>query len=469
MQRRAGVPLGPLPCHEAAMIDTEPLRRLTEALLAAAARAGAAEADAVAVRAAATSVDVRNGALEQAERADGVEIGLRVLLNGRQACVSASETSERTMAEMAERAVAMAREAPVDDSLGLAPPELLADGTGVAALELEEAAAAEPSPAELQARAEAAEVAARAVPGISTAETASASFARRASWVSASNGFSAGYRRTTHALSVVAIAGEGTAMERDWAAEQRVWAADMPTPEEIGRLAGERTAARIGARRPPTGPVPILYDRRVAGSLIGHLISAINGAAIARGSSWLRDAMGEAVLPAGLSLTDDPHRPRFAASRPFDAEGLATAPRALVEDGVLRSWLLDLSTGRKLGLPSTAHAARGTASPPSPAPTNLTLTPGRESPEALIAQMGRGLVVTSLLGASVNPTTGDYSRGAAGFWVEGGRIAGPVNECTIAGNLREMLMRMTPASDVPPWRGLAVPSLLVEGMTVAGA
>lgn len=450
------------------MIDLASLRSLTESLLGAAKRAGATDADAIALRAAVTGVDVRNGQLEQAERADGVEIGLRVLIGQRQACVSASETRPETITEMAERAVAMARETPSDDSIGLADPQILADGTGADALELEEPGTDEPSPAALQERALRAEAAALAVPGVSMAESASASFMRRAIWLATSNGFSGGYRRSQHAISTIAIAGEGTGMERDWAAEQRVWAADMPEPEAIGRLAGERTAARIGARQPPTAAVPVLFDQRVSATLIGHLLSAINGTSIARGASWLHDAMDEPVLPAALTLTDDPHRPRFPGSRPFDGEGLPTTRRALVADGVLRSWVLDLSTGRKLGLPSTGNAARGTSAPPSPSASNVVLTPGSDSPEALIASMGRGLIVTSMLGASVNPTTGDYSRGAAGFWVEDGRIAFPVNECTIAGNLREMLMRMIPANDPPAWRGMAIPSLLVEGMTVAG-
>ena len=270
-------------------------------------------------------------------------------------------------------------------------------------------------------------------------------------------------------LAAVAIAGEGLGMERDWAAESRTFAADMPTPEEIGARAGQRAAERLGARRPPTGAVPILFDERIAASLIGHLLAAINGTAIARGASWLRNALGEAVLPAALTLTEEPLIPRYGASRPFDAEGLATAPRVLVVDGVLQGWVLDLATGRKLGLPSTANAMRGPSAPPSPGVSNVVLTPGQASPEALIGQMGRGLVVTSLLGASINPTTGDYSRGAAGFWVEGGRISHPVNECTIAGNLRDMLMTLVPADDARPWRSMTVPSLLVDGMTVAGA
>lgn len=450
------------------MIDTEPLRALTGAMLDAARRAGATEADALAVRGAATTVDVRGGRLEHAERAEGVEIGLRVLLGGRQACVSASETSPATIAEMAERAVAMAREAPVDDSLGLADPAQLAHDTGAAALQLQEEGAA-PTPAQLQDVALRAEAAALSRPGISQCEAASASFARRAMWLAASNGFSGGYARSTHAISTVAITGEGLGMERDWASESRVFAEDMPSPEEIGARAADRALARAGATRPPTGAVPILFDERVAGGLIGHLLAAINGNAIVRGASWLRNAMGEAVLPAGFDLREDPHLPRHPASRPFDAEGLGTAPRLLVEGGVLRGWTLDLATGRKLGLPSTASAARGPSAPPSPSVSNVVLTAGTASPEALIAEMGRGLVVTSLLGASINPTTGDYSRGAAGFWVEGGCISHPVNECTIAGNLREMLLTLTAANDRPAWRSLSVPSLRVEGMTVAGA
>lgn len=213
----------------------------------------------------------------------------------------------------------------------------------------------------------------------------------------------------------------------------------------------------------------MLYDRRVSASLIGHLLAAVNGGSVARGASWLMRAMDEQVLPAGLSIIEDPHLPRLMSSRPFDAEGLPTQRRSIVDDGALRGWTLDLATGRKLGLPSTASAARGVASPPSPSTSNILLTQGTDSPQDLIAQMGRGLIVTSMLGSSVNGTTGDYSRGAAGFWVENGQIAYPVNECTIAGNLRDMLMTLQPANDAENWRSMQVPSLLVQGMTVAGA
>ena len=443
------------------------LQALTQALLAAAAREGADQADAVALEASAISVDVRAGGLEHAERAEGVEIGLRVLVGGRQACVSASDHSERTIAEMALRAVTMAREAPVDDTLGLADPDQLARDTDSRRLDLTDNAP-EPDPATLQDLALRAEAAALAVDGISKVESASASHSQRGIWLAASNGFSAGYGRSSYSLSAIAITGDGLAMERDWAGESRIHASDMPSPEDIGRLAGERAIGRRGAKKPPTGAFPILYDERISAGLIGHLVSAVNGTAIARGASWLRNALGEAVLPPGFDLHENPHLPRHGSSRLFDAEGLPTAPRLIVADGILQGWTLDLATGRKLGMPSTASAMRSAGSPPSPGTTNLELTAGALSREQMIREMGRGLLVTSMLGASINPTTGDYSRGAAGFWVENGEITHAVNECTIAGNLREMLTRITAANDLPDWRAMRVPSLLVEGMTVAG-
>ena len=444
------------------------LQALTQALLAAAAREGADQADAVALEASAISVDVRAGGLEHAERAEGVEIGLRVLVGGRQACVSASDHSERTIAEMALRAVTMAREAPVDDTLGLADPEQLARDTDNRRLDLTDNAP-EPDPATLQDLALRAEAAALAVDGISKVESASASHSQRGIWLAASNGFSAGYGRSSYSLSAIAITGDGLAMERDWAGESRIHASDMPSPEDIGRLAGERAIGRRGAKKPPTGAFPILYDERISAGLIGHLVSAVNGTAIARGASWLRNALGEAVLPPGFDLHENPHLPRHGSSRLFDAEGLPTAPRLIVADGILQGWTLDLATGRKLGMPSTASAMRSAGSPPSPGVTNLELTAGPLSRDQMIREMGRGLVVTSMLGASINATTGDYSRGAAGLWVENGEIAYAVNECTIAGNLREMLTRITAANDLPDWRSMRVPSLLVEGMTVAGS
>ncbi|MFN3937199.1 MAG: TldD/PmbA family protein [Gemmobacter sp.] len=442
------------------------LETLAAEMLDAARAAGADGADALVVAGTAMSVDVRAGALEHVERADGIDLGLRVLVGQRQACVSVSDTARDTIRTMAERAVAMAREAPVDPHAGLADPGQLAHDRDPARLELCDPGP-EPRPDTMLAAALRTEAAALK-PGIAQVDQASAAWSRRSLFLAASNGFAGGYARTTHSLSCVAITGAGTAMERDWAAESRVFGADLPEPEAVGALAAERTLARAGARRPPTGQFPVLYDERVAASLIGHLLSAINGTAIARGASWLRDALGQPVLPRGIDLVEQPLRPRGPASRPFDAEGLPVQERALVADGILQGWVLDLGTGRKLGLPSTGNAARGTSAPPAPTVSNVTVTPGTSARDDLIAAMGRGLLVTSFLGATVNPTTGDYSRGASGFWVENGQIAYPVNECTVAGNLRDMLRRILPANDARPHAAHRVPSLLVEGLTLAG-
>ncbi len=444
------------------------LQPLTEALLHTARKAGADAADAIAVSGTAISVDVRGGRLEQAERSEGIEIGLRVLVGQRQACVAASDISDRTIAEMAERAIAMAREAPEDPTIGLADSADLITSWDPADYDLFDPAP-EPGAAALEEDARRAEAAALAVKGVSQCQSASASYARRMIHLSATNGFSGGYMRTSRSTSAVAVAGEGQGMERDWAAEGRVHQADLPGAESIGTLAGARAVERLGARKPRTGAYPVIFDERVASGLIGHLLAAVNGQAIARGASWLRDRLGEQVLPAGLTITENPHRARISGSRPFDAEGLPTQVRNIVENGVLTGWTLDLGTARKLGLKSTASAARGTSAPPSPAHSNIALTEGLLTRDDLVREMGTGLLVTSMIGASINPTTGDYSRGASGFWVEKGDIAYPVNECTIAGNLREMLMRITPANDARPYLSHVVPSLLVEGLTLAGA
>lgn len=446
---------------------TRPLETLTEALLTAAKRAGADSADALAVDGIATAIDIRAGKLEQAERSEGVELGLRVLIGQRQACVSVSDTSDASIRAVAERAVAMAREAPEDRYAGLADPSQLAKDWDMAALELCDPAP-EVSAAELEADARRAEAAAMAVEGITQVE-ASASQSRRQIHMAASNGFTGGYARSSRSVSAVAFTGNGTGMERDWAAEGRIYAADLPSAEEIGALAAARALERVGARKPKTGAYPVLYDERISSGIIGHVLGAINGASIARGSSWLRDALGTQILPQGLSIVEDPHRARISGSRAFDGEGLPTARRAIVEDGVLMGWVLDLATGRKLGMPSTANAARGTSAPPSPGTSNIDLTQGVKSRAELLADMGTGLLVTSLIGSSINPTTGDYSRGASGFWVENGQISFAVNECTIAGNLREMLLAMTPANDARMHMSTRVPSLLIEGLTIAGA
>jgi PmbA protein len=441
---------------------------ISQALLGAAKAAGAEAADAIVVSANALSVEVRTGALEHAERSEGIEVGLRVLMGHRQACVSSSDIRKSTFAEMALRAVAMANEAPADPTCGLADPAQLATGWDIEALELADAAPA-PAPDGLQEDARRAEAAALAIPGVSQVQGAGANWSETSIHLAASNGFSAGYRRTSHAISCVAITGTGTTMERDYSAEARHHAADLPPAEDIGALAGQRAVARLNPKRPPTGAFPVLFDERISSSLIGHLVAAINGTSIVRGASWLKDAMGELVLPESLTLFEDPTRPRVSGSKPFDGEGLPTRARALIRDGVLQSWTLDLATARKLGLQSTGNAARGIGGPPTPSIGNLTLTPGTRTRDDLIADMGTGMIITSMIGSSVNPTTGDYSRGASGFWVENGEITGPVNECTVAGNLRDMMRAIHPANDARPHLSRRVPSLLVEGLTIAGA
>jgi PmbA protein len=428
---------------------------------------GADGADAVVISGTSLSIDVSRGALEHAERAEGIELGLRVMLGQRQAIVSASDSSERTLNDMAERAMAMAREAPEDPYAGLAPSDMLARDIDIAALQLADPAE-EPSPAALEDDAREAEAAALGVAGVTQVQSASAAYGAHDVYICASNGFGEGYRRTSRSTSCVAIAGEGSGMERDYDGDSRTFQDDLRKPEEIGKLAGERAVARLAPRKPATGTYPVLFDERIAGSLIGHLLAAVNGAAVARGSTWLKDALGEAVLPDALSLVEDPHRPRMAGSRPFDAEGLPTARRVIVDHGVLTGWTLDLASARKLGMSSTANAARGAASLPSPSNWNIELTQGSQSPEDLMRDMGRGLLITSMIGSTINPNTGDYSRGASGFWIENGAIAYPINECTIAGNLRDMLRRIIPSNDARSDISRVVPSLLIEGMTIAG-
>lgn len=446
---------------------SQALDALTRSLLHAAEKAGADAADAKALRATSLSVDVRAGGLEQAERSEGTDIGLRVFVGQRVATVSASDTSERTIEEMAERAVAMAREAPEDPFAGLADPDQLATGWDVAALELYDDTP-EPSPEALQEDAARAEAAALAVEGVSQVQSASAGFGMQETHIAMSNGFAGGFARTDRGISCVAIAGSGTGMERDYDGDSRIFQADLRTPEDIGTSAGQRTVERLDARKPPTGSYPVLFDERIASSLIGHLLAAINGSAVARGASFLREAMGAQVLPEGLSVIEDPHRPRTSGSRPFDAEGLPTERRVIVDNGMLTGWTLDLANARKLNLSPTGNAARGTSSGPSPRNWNVALTEGSQSRADLLREMGTGLLVTSMIGSTINPNTGDYSRGASGFWVENGEITHAINECTIAGNLRDMLRSIVPANDARKHLSRVVPSLLVPGMTLAG-
>ena len=443
------------------------LPEFTEKLLSAARLAGADAADALASMGSAIEINVRSGVLEQAERSEAMDLGLRVFIGQRQAVVSGSDLRDDTLSTMAERAVAMAKEAPDDPYAGLAAPEQLAMDWNIEELELYDAQP-EPSAAALEADALAAEAAALRVAGIEQVDAASASYGSGQVHFQTSAGFAGGYQRSSRSISCVAIAGSGLQMERDYEFDNRIFQEDLTDPAEIGANAGARAVARLKPSKPPTGQFPVLFDERVASSLIGHFLSAINGASVARGSSWLLEGLGQQVFPDGTQLIEDPHRPRVAGSRPFDGEGLPTQRRALVENGVLTGWTLDLASARHLSMPPTGNASRGVSAPPSPSNWNITLMPGQHTQADLIRDMGTGLLVTSMIGSTINPNTGDYSRGAAGVWVENGVISHPVSECTIAGNLRDMLRGFIAANDARAHLSRRVPSLLIDGMTIAG-
>ncbi|MEM9043202.1 MAG: TldD/PmbA family protein [Pseudomonadota bacterium] len=440
---------------------TQSISETAEQLIEAAAAAGADASDAIVMRSESTYVGVADSALEEAEGSEGIELGLRVLLGHRQACVASSNADLGTLSEMASRAVAIAQEAPEDPYCGLGE---------VAGFEMPDLELTDPvqdlDPTELEALALQAEASALAVPGVTQVEQASASTGFSQIALAASNGFSGSYGRTSRSISVSAIAGEGLGRERDWSSEARRYSSDLPPASEVGSLAGGRAVARLDPRKPPSGAFPVLYDRRVAPSLISHVLSAINGTSIARGSSWLLEAMGSQILPNGFDVIEDPRMLRGPSSRPFDAEGASTQRRALIENGVLQTWILDLSTARKLGLQSTGNARRGTGGPPSPGVTNVIVENGSLTREQLIRDMGTGLIVTSMIGSSINPTTGAYSRGASGFWVENGEVVHPVNEVTVAGSLPEMIKTLVRADDREVHRGISVPALLVDGVTV---
>ena len=440
---------------------------LAEKMLTAACKAGAESADAIAMTEKSMMIDVRGAALEQAERSEGADIGLRVFIGRRQACVSATDTGDSTIAELAERAVEMARHAPEDIYAGVAEPGQITDNVDANNLELADPSS-EPTPESLKAMALEAEIASLAVNGVSQVESAAAFWMSRSVHLAATNGFSGGYSCTESGIHCLAIAGEGMSMESEHDSDRRIFASDLRNADDIGRTAGERAVAMLGARKPPTGAYPVLFDERISRSLLGHLLSAANGNAVVRGSSWLLEKIGERVLPDELSIVENPHRIRVGGSRLFDAEGLPTFPREIVRNGILTGWTLDLATGRKLEMASTGNANRGVTTPPHPANWNVELTQGDAGREELIREMGTGLLVTSMIGSTINPNTGDYSRGASGFWVENGEITHPISECTIAGNLADMLLRVIPANDARPWLNIVVPSLLVEGLTLAG-
>jgi PmbA protein len=445
------------------LLDQSALSNLAERLVTAARRAGADAADAVAVRSMSSSVAVRNGAVEESERSESDDVGLRVFVGRRQAVVSTNDVAAG-VTELAERAVAMAKVAPDDKFAGLADSNLLA--TEHPNLDLLDSAS--PTIAELEDRAMRAEAAALAVKGVTKSEGASASAGIGGMVLATSHGFRGAYLVTRCGVGMSAIAGEGTAMEADYDVSAALHAADLEAPEKVGRTAGERAVARLNPRKVETKKVPVVYDKRVAPSLVGHLSSAINGSAVARKTSFLKDRRGARLFRPGIRIIDDPLRKRGLRSRPFDGEGVAGSRLVLVEDGILTTWLLDSATARELGLVTTGHAQRGVSSAPSPSATNLHLEAGDASPEALMADIGEGFYVTSLIGMGVNQVTGDYSRGASGFWIENGKPTFPVSEVTIAGNLVDMFANLTPANDLEFRHGTNAPTVRVEGLTVAG-
>lgn len=446
------------------MMDISPLDRLDD-LIKQAKALGADAADAIFVESASLGVSFRMGKLEDVERSESLDVGLRVFVGKRQAVSSSTDLRPASLKALAERVVGMAKTAPEDPWCGLADPALLA--RELPALDLEDKA--DPGAALLRARAEAAEGAALAVPGITNSEGAGASWGRTRVALATSTGFAGDYAGTSHSVSVSVLAGEGTGMERDDDFLSARHGSDLGDPAAAGRHAAEKALKRLNPRKAETQAVPIVYDPQVASSLIGHFAGAINGSSISRGVSFLKDRMGERIFAPGINIVDDPHILRGLRSKPFDGEGVRNARRVFAEDGVLTSWVLDSASGRQLGLATTGHAARGTGGPPSPATTNLYMAAGTLSPAELMADIKQGFYVTELIGMGVNGVTGDYSRGASGFWIENGEIVYPVNEITIAGNLKDMFLHITPANDLVFKYGTNAPTLRVEGMTIAGA
>lgn len=447
------------------MFDLAQAQDRCSALIEQARRCGADAADAAVLGEASESVHVRLGKLEDVERSESERIGLRVFVGARSASIHATDSNDAALSELAERAVAMARAAPEDPYAGLAPQELLLKAP---ALDLDLAGQGEPSPASLREMAEQVEEAARTVSGVTNSEGGSASFGRSAVALATSHGFSGAYGGTSHGLSASVVAGTGSAMQRDYAWRQARHTADLPSPADLGHMAGERAVARLSPTALPSKSMPVVFDPRVGGSLVGHLLSAIAGPAITRRSSFLLERLDETLSDHSISILDDPHRLRGLRSRPFDGEGLPTAPRALVEQGKLTGWLVDSASARQLGIAPTGHASRGGDGAPGVSASNVHMAPGALSRDALIADITEGVLVTELIGQGVNPVTGDYSRGASGFRIVNGEIAGPVAEFTIAGNLLDMFAAMRAANDLEWHRAVNVPSIRVDGMMIAG-
>jgi PmbA protein len=448
------------------MLTPEQARERVQDAIARATRAGADAADAMLSAGESLSVAVRLGALEDVGRAEHLDLGLRVFTGKRSASISTTDLSSAALDTLAQRAVAMAREAPDDEWAGLAPSERLMKGA-VPDLDLDDGELGEP--AALKTRALAAEDAARAVPGVTNSQGGSAGASRSVWALATSHGFAGAYAVTSHSISASVLAGETGAMERDYAYHSARHLRHLEAPEIVGRRAGELAAGRVNPGGARSGAMPVVFDRRVGPGLLGHLSGAISGGAITRKTSFLLDAMGTQIFAPGIRILDDPHRPHGLRSRPFDGEGLPVSPRAIVEDGYLETWLLDSAAARQLGLEPTGHASRGIGDAPGCGPSNLYLDNGKVPVETLIADIDYGIYVTELIGQGVNIVTGDYSRGAAGFLIEKGEITRPVSEITVAGTLQSMFRELVPANDLEFRYGINTPTFRIEGMTVASA
>ena len=429
-------------------------------------KAGCDAAEAVFVSHDGVSASVRHGRLEHIERPSGTALGLRAFCGKRQTSLSTSDLSGKALKKLVTEAVQIAKVSPEDPYCGLIEGDELASNSHN---DLEIFDSAQPPADDLKEMALRAEAAALEEKAITNSEGAGAGWSKKTKYFLTSKGFRGSYSSSSFSLSAVVIAGQGARMERDYEYSTTRFLADLTTPEEIGRKAAERTVKRLNPRKIKTGPVPVIFSRRISASLLGHFSGAINGQAIARGTSFLKDAMEGRVFSRGIRIIDDPLRKRGLASRPFDAEGVATEPLAMVRDGILQSWLLDAPSARELKLKTTGHAARGLASPPYPAPTNFYMENGTLSVPEMLKDIGSVFLVTELIGMGVNMVTGDYSRGATGFWIEGGEIAYAVNEVTIAGNLKDMFLNLTPAGDLEFKNAINAPTVLLGEMMVAGA
>jgi PmbA protein len=429
---------------------------------------GATGADAVLFSTVDTSTSFRLGKPEGIERAESRAVGLRVFVGAQQAIVSGTDTHQSALKELAERATAMAKATPADPDSCLAPESLLSDAS--AGLDLCDFN--EPDAAWLSAQCREAEDAAMAVDGVTNSEGADAGYSRSAICLAIHNGksltFAHEYHSSHFSLSASVLAGTGTGMERDYDYSSTRFRSDLKSAQSIGKSAGERAVRRLNPRKVATCNVPVVFDPRASRSLLSALAGAISGSSIARGSSFLKNDLNTQIFSRGIRIIDDPHMPRGLGSRPFDGEGVKNMRRAIVEDGVLATWLLDMRTAGKLRMHTTGHAARGVASPPSPSSTNLYMDKGALTPAQLIADIRSGLYLTETFGMGINTTTGDYSQGAAGFWIENGEIAYPVSEITIAGHLRDMFKAATPANDLEFRYATNAPTLRIDSMTVAG-